>query len=208
MTLDQYTANLENLLRSGTERAVQSILLPAGNALLGHIKQRIQNEGKNSYGSAIGQYSTTPIYATRDQFDKSSAFKPTGKDGTKKTAVTQISKRKTKKVAIKSDFTERKSMYLPEGYKQLRSIQGKQTAFVDLTYRNDLLLDYKSEATENAVLLGFTQKLQSLKRQGQEKRFGGKIFAATTNELSDYNKEVAEETGLLTKKILLGFATG
>src|SRR5690606_9970780 len=132
----------------------ERITVTRAGELLATIKNRITRDGKNSSGQQIGHYSTKPMYATAEQFDKKSSFKPGGK-AQQKTLVFSVSNRKKKKVNVKSDFRPYSSMYLPGGYKELRNIQGKPVDKVNLLYRGDLVPNgYQMQAVQNAVLLG------------------------------------------------------
>lgn len=219
MTLEQYTSRVDELVNLSSQRVIESVLYPAGNALLGAIKKRIQLDGKKTDGSQIGNYSTKPMYATVDQFDKTGPFNPRGKaeTGATKSGRDRITTANVggKKTAIRNvqgfNAEIRQSMYLPQGYKQLRQIQGKPTGFVNLTYRTDLILDYQANLDTNAVLLGFSKESESLKRKGLEegtkKRKGyGKVFAPTAQEIKDYGDEVREEISSTIISILKGFA--
>lgn len=173
----------------------------AGNAMLAEIKNRIFKQGKNTADTQIGNYSTTPIYVEKQMFAKPAAFKPQGKknfagntfgDIIINTQPVKVNKKgkvvKTKQqifTLVKPNYQERTTMYLENGYKELRDIQSFQTGYVDLKYRGDLMKSYQSQKVAQALLLGFTDELSSKKRQGQEKRFG-KIFAPTQKELNQY----------------------
>src|SRR5882672_2519040 len=77
MDLKVYTENLKKAIEGiKSQRFLNTILVPPSLKLLATIKNRIQKEGKNSEGGNIGDYSTNPIYVTRDKFVKKSSFKP------------------------------------------------------------------------------------------------------------------------------------
>lgn len=184
MTPQEYLERLKSLRDSATEKVVERILVPNANELLANIKNRIVRDKRNSSGGSIGQYSTRPMYATVNQFDKRGAFKPVGKRG------------KTKK-----------SMYLPTGYKQLREIQGKPTDAVNLNYTGSLMLSYQMQPKGKEVLLGLTSAESAKIRQGLEngtrgRKGYGKVFYATAQEIANYNKNVTEDTKEIVLKIL------
>lgn len=194
MDLHEYSDKLKEIIERSKEKALERIIVPPANKMLATIKNRIQLDGENSEGRRIGNYSTASMYVTQDQFDKRSSFKPIGKNEKKRKTVQvfDIGTRKKKSVAVKEDYTLRKSMYLQEGYKELRDIQGKPTDKVNATYRGDLILSYQQQQTANAVLQGLTSEQEKLKREGLEKHFGGKIMAPQKEEIDQYKKEVAE----------------
>lgn len=186
MTPEEYILKLKQLRDIVSERAVQEILVPNTNELLANIKNRIVRDKKNSSGSQIGTYSIKPMYATQKQFDKKSAFKPIGKKGPTKS-----------------------SMYLPGGYSQLRSIQGKQVDGVNVNYTGSTMLSYQMQVKGKDVVLGFTDIESSKIRKGLEngtkgRKGYGNIYNATQQEIANYNKNVAEDSKELTLKILHG----
>jgi hypothetical protein len=199
---DKLTA-LDQAINSGLE----GIAVTAAGELLANIKNRIALDGKNSNGQLIGNYSTKPMYATPEQFDRTSSFKPKGKPVTGrknlKSTTFNVSNRKKKPVLVNPEFREVKSMYLESGYKELRDIQGKPTDKVNLIYRGDLVPNqYQLQSVEKAVLLGFISERSSLIRKGLERKFGANIFQATHEEMAEYNKNFSADVAELTKKVL------
>lgn len=181
MDLVEYQARLSRLAQEAKEASAQLVIVPAANKLLATIKNRIAVEGKDSSGGSIGQYSTKAAYFTKEQFVKKSAFRGQGKAGKKK-GVTN------------------KSMYIPDGYKGLRDIQGRPTDKMNYDYSGDTLAAYQMEANNKEVLLGLiNQRAADIRKHLEQKR--GKAFTATSEEIADYDKEVAEEFRLLTLKI-------
>lgn len=184
--LQQHLERIQRLALAASKEATLAIRVPAANRLRATVINRIVNEGKASDGSKIGNYSTRPAYYNRDAFVRKGSFRPVGKTG------------KT----VFANGKAHRSMYLPNGYLQLRSIQGRRTDTVNLQYSGDMVLDYQQQVTDTSILIGFTKKLQSDKRKGNEKRFGKPIFKPTTGEISAYNKECAQGYEALSLKIL------
>lgn len=184
MTIDEYIQKLQNLSSSAINDAREEVYIRGGNFLLANIKNRIQREGKDSTGSVMPGYSTKPSYFNRDQFVRKSSFSPKGKSG-----------EKTFKTG-----RERRSMYLENGYKELREIQGRQTQKRDLTYSGDLMLSYVLGTIENGIVLGFNQEKQSKKRKGLEDKNGGGIFYGTSEEIKEFNAYIiATEAEIVNK---------
>lgn len=179
MTLEEYYANLGKLAEVSSQRALDSIVAPAANELLAKIKNRISQDGKNTQGANIGNYSTTPEYYSKSQFVKQGSFRNVGKTG-----------KKTKS-----------TMYLPQGYKQLRQIQGREVAHMNYEYSGDTLLKYQAQDTGGAVLLGFTTEKASIIRKALEQK-RGLAFYATQEEIEAYSKQVEDESRELTLTIL------
>lgn len=127
------------------------------------MKNRIQQDGKKSDGSQIGQYSTKSLSfgpitnrfydnATQKQFAK--RFKGNSSPGT-----------------------------FSGGYKQLRQELGRQVAFVDLTLTGDMMRDMKPGPTgPNSYGIGFLSSEQHKIAQYNEKHFGI-TFDPTEQEL-------------------------
>lgn len=172
------------------ELVTKKVLMPVSTGLIRRIVTRIAGEGKNTAGKQIGKYSTTPAYFSKSQFIKSGAFKPIGKNGTKKVAVFDIRTRKIKKVAVKPINRPRTSMYLREGYKELRLIQNLRADRMNMQYSGKLLKSYVAQPyDEKTVAMGFNNFRAALIRQGQEKK-RGRIFSPGIDELNETMIEI------------------
>jgi 1-aminocyclopropane-1-carboxylate deaminase/D-cysteine desulfhydrase-like pyridoxal-dependent ACC family enzyme len=176
ISISEYVSRLSQITTDAVNEKREEIYIRNGNQLLANIKNRIQREGKDSSGATMPPYSTKPAYYTRDKFVKKGSFKPKGKSG-KKTFV---------------NGNDHKSMYLANGYKEFREVQGRQTSKKDYTLSGDLMLSYVLGTSQNAILLGFNQEKQSKKRKGLEKQNGGNVFPATNSEMDDFNKGVIQ----------------
>lgn len=173
MDILEYYSKLQELVTASSKQLAQQAVVPAAQELLAETKNRIQSDGKKSDGSSIGQYSTKTAYYGREAFDKKSSFKPP---------------------------TGKKTMKLEQGYKQLRQIQGKPTTDINETYTGSTLAAFQNQITEDAVLQGFTTELSSKIRKGQEAKRGN-IFNPTDTELTDYKKNVINNTKEITEQI-------
>lgn len=134
------------------------------------------------------QYSTNPMLATKSQFHNTAAFEPTEisvafitKEGKRKAGGERIksgknkgsiNQRRTKKIFMWIKFKGAKKavpvMMLPGGYKQLRSIQGDESGFVNLTYtgrmfQNTKIVRYVRTGYKFSVEVGATQKEEQKK---------------------------------------------
>lgn len=224
MTIQEYEKKLQDLY--GLQGSIAELVIaPVATSLLKGIKARIL-KGEKSNGGAIGQYSTKPIYAEKEAFAKPSAFKPIGKNkgigdrlvptyllnqsrklvrGSQFLAI--LGKNNKKKYArysqVKNDYTERKTMYIEEGYKGLRDIQSLQTGHIDLKYRGHLLADYQQQVTTQAVIQGFTSWKESEKRNRIEGRFG-EVFAPTPNERQEAIDKINFGIRRLTQNTIQG----
>lgn len=192
-----------------------------GAELLISIKQRIAVEGRNSNDQPIGDYSTKPLYATREEFAKPGAFKAGGKTGKLIPTVHAraaaklelgykfiplVKKRKGYKIysVVTNQNKPHTSMYLQDGYKELRDIQGLRTDVMNFKYRGDLLNSYQSQQVAQEVLLGITDEFSALKREGLENRFGN-VFYATPQERETYELRTNFLLSRITRNTLQGF---
>ncbi|WP_346318179.1 hypothetical protein [Chitinophaga sp. YIM B06452] len=210
MTLQEYNDNLRDLAQRTETRLSERVIVVAATRMLGTMQNRIFRDGKDSNGGKIGSYSTTPIYVTRDKFIQKSAYKAVGRGGVEKNIKarsTNLVTKKTSTTVIKSSGQDRKSMYLPDGYKEFREIQGRPTNEVNLFMKGDLRLSFTLQAKETEVLIGFNSELQSLKRRGLEEHFKlerGTIFHATKEEKEEYSREVVNELKTVHSEIMKG----
>jgi len=138
------------------------VLRQAVVTMTGEMKNRIQQDGKKSDGSQIGQYSDKTITGG----PIASRF---GQIATKK----QISARM-------KGFGDTTEFY---GYKDFRAALGRQTAFIDLTLTGDMIRDLKPGPTGPLSYgLGFLSNEQKKIAGFNEERFGA-IFDPTDQEL-------------------------
>jgi len=204
ITLKQYTQRLRKLIEASQTKAINSVMIPSANRLLENVKNRIINQGENTQGGKIGQYSTKPMYASKEQFDKKSAFKPLKK----KYVSTDAKAPKTvkgRKVLATVFTAEGKTMYLQQGYKELRQIQGKRVDIVNLEYRGDLMRSYQQEVVNTGIIVqGLKHEKEKKKREGLQKRFGGLLLHPQKKEIEGYKEELIKNTRTLHEKIIKG----
>lgn len=226
MSIEEYIANLEKLSGVIGNDLTGYVIEPNATILLDRIKTRITEQGKNTNNADIGTYSVKPLYVSRDQFVKPGAFTPQGKNvnagnrivptvllqQSKKLALGHkflplVKQRKYKRYSVvKLNYETRKSMYLADGYKELRDIQGLRTDVVNFKYRGDLMRSYESQRIAYAVLLGLTTTESIQKRQNLEKKFGD-VFHATEAEKQEYINAATYTLNRLTLNTLRGDAT-
>lgn len=179
MDFQEYATKLSNYANILSKGVVESVIVPAANELLAITKNRIINEGKNSEGSDIGQYSRKAGYYSPRSFVNKGSFKGIGKNG----------------------GTPRKTMYLANGYYQFRSIQGREVNKVNVNLSGDTMNRYQLSVQPSVIIYGMTTQKASDIRRGNERRFGNKIYASTKQELDNYNKDVAKELAEITTAI-------
>ena len=85
-------------------------------------------------------------------------------------------------------------MFLAGGYKQLRSIQGLETAFVDLQYTGDLFTDFSKLAIDGqTVVAKVSRDINKKKIRGLIKRFGASTFKHTKEEREFFANEAKKK---------------
>lgn len=200
MNIEEYNQRLTELIGLVSGDLAEDTVLVSGAELLRSIKERIA-EGKNSDDATMRPYSEKPIYVTPKQFAKTGAFNAQGKQvneygvtiGDRLIPSVRLRTDQLKKervnyktyTAVKPDYKPRKSMYLDEGYKELRDIQGLRTDIVNLNYRGDLIKSYQLFKESQAVILGLNSELSKDKRSGLTTKFG-EAFVATQKEQDTY----------------------
>lgn len=190
---------------------VELTIVPASKTLLAAIKNRVRNQGLGSDGSALRKYSTKPIYATKNQFIKG-GFQPQGKSmgvgdrlvptvRLKSTSVKKNPVRYKSYTQVKPNYKPRQGMYLPEGYKELRDIQGLRTDITNMSYSGKMLSDYVQVREGDTVLLGINDKLSADKYLGNTAR-RGYFLQASAKEIEDYIKQTTFAITRLTVGLL------
>lgn len=195
--------------------------------MLAMIKNRVRNEGRGTNGQDLRRYSTKPIYVTPDKFVKG-GFRAQGKNnfagntiGDRLVPTARLKSNGIKKnpvaysryTLVKPNLQQRKSMYLADGYMQLRDIQGLRTDITNMSYSGQMLKDYKTERDGDTVVLGMTTKRSSDIYLGQtygtsKMRGRGEFLQASPDEIAHF---VARSTFLirrLTTVILTGGEVG
>lgn len=145
----------------------QRLLIVSNEALRGSMLKRIFEEGLDSNDTRIGNYSTKPMYASRDAFVKKSAFKGKGK------------------VRAKT-----KTMYLDGGYSQFRQVQGRDTSKVNLDLTGDLRSSIQTVKNGNIIEIGITSDFASKKGRGNERRFNKEILKPSTSDLKYFEQKL------------------
>lgn len=217
-----YDKNLQEL-HGLTDSLVNLVIAPNGIKMLLSMIRRIQKEGKSSTGASIGNYSTKPGYFAKSAFVNTGAFEPVGKNPSGDILVPSyflgtfgyVSQPLTKKgkpvkratktyVQVKTNYQVRTSMYLPEGYKEFRNIQGFQTGHVDLTLTGKLMNDFRADTDATGMNIGFTTMRSSLIGRGQEKHWNTPIFSPSPMEIKRYEDAVNYSLTRLTRNTIEG----
>jgi hypothetical protein len=186
ITPEQFKKSIADKIRS--LNIAKTIVFPVATIMLDSMRQRLFQEGISGDGSKTGSYSTTPIYASKSSF-VGGGFSPQGKNA-KKTASGKLSKGSKNK----KDGAQRKSMYLADGYKQLRQVQGKETAFVNLQYSGLLFTDFSKLAVEkDTVVSKVGTRESSDKLKWLSDKYGKDTFKHTKQEREFFKKEISKQ---------------
>lgn len=194
MTPEEYYKLLGRMTSSYADVVRVELYVRGANMLLANIKNRIQRRGQDSNLRDLLPYSTKPGYYTKDKFVRKSSFKAIGKDGfrgdrlirSKNYSVVTQKNGRERLVRDKTFEVQRnkpKSMYLQNGYKQLRQIQGMPTDIKNLTYSGSTMAAFVVGRDGNTILIGFNQKKASRIRHYQEQINRGKIYSASSLEI-------------------------
>ena len=169
--------------------------------LMAMHKKRIFDDGLNTKGESLGEYSTEEAYFSKDEFVRKAAFKPQGKDPKKqlKTTLFDIGTKKKRTVQIKKNFTERKTMFLPKGYSEFRDIQGRKTDHINFKLSGSLEAGINVVKNENSALYGTTSAFESKKFEGLEERFDG-VFGLTQGEQQFLKDEITDQAIVIASK--------
>ena len=164
MTVDQYIAKLNRQIEA-LERNDKALFL-AASSVHGKMVTRIFSEGQTSAGAKIGNYnSTKPIYVNPKNAPK--GFPAKGKNGQ----------------STFKNGRKRKTGYF-QSYKDFRGKQGRETAFVNLRLHGRLQTDFANslQKSGNKYISGTKNAANTVKIEGNEKRFNAAIFRLTKAE--------------------------
>jgi hypothetical protein len=150
------------------------------NELMAMHKKRIFDDGLNTDGAKLGEYSTTEKYFAKDKFIRKSAFKGVGKPN--------------KEGKRKANTT----MFLAKGYSEFRDIQGRKTDHINLKFSGSLEGNIFPLKEGNAVLYGTTDVNESIKFDGLEDRF--EVFGLSIQETEFLKNEITEQAILVAGK--------
>lgn len=155
------------------------LIYPVATKVHADMVERIFDNGQNGSGQKIGQYSTKAMYVVKSQFKKQGAFKARGKNSNKSTFLNK---------------KPRRSMFLPNGYRQLKQIQGYQSEFVNLTYSSDLRNDFatKLAIAGDSVVVRLSRKINRDKVRWLRQKYGNTLWKHTQQERDFFIKEVTK----------------
>jgi hypothetical protein len=183
MTIKEFQISLDNRVKN--LKTFTEPLRRAAFSVTAQMGERIFDEGKTTDSGEIGQYSTKPIYVNPEKLTvKKSIGVKSGKTGEK---VFKSGKKKGE---------PHKTKYLEGGYKELRDKVGRQSSFVDLSFSNELRMDFNNErpVAEPRKINDLEYQIRLDKDINQKKRGGMEEKYGTIFNLSDKEKELFFET--------------
>lgn len=177
---------LKSKIKSG------AFAIPAAKELEGRMARRIFLQGKNSAGTAIGQYSTKPLYISlkRREFNLLPAIKKLKGQG-------KPTKRDPKGKTNFADGRPLVSHYFAGGYREFRQVAGRQpkgkiarlggkaTDGINLNLTGSLAQSFTTGIASERVSIGFTSKKVLTNALSLEKRFGA-VFDPTKDEIKAF----------------------
>lgn len=182
MSLSQLTEVLNEIARRLDEQVVDIVSIQAMNELHAEFQSRVFEQGLNSDGEQIGEYSEKPGYYSKEKFIQKEAFKPQGKRGFKGERLKQTG---SEFIIVKKNP---KTMYLKKGYKELRDIQGRPVDKVNLDYSNSLKKAYRVFQFGDVVVYGQNDEQEHKKINKLTAQFG------TWQELTEDEKTLLKNS--------------
>jgi hypothetical protein len=168
MTVQEYNQRLGKVIEDIQHN--EEVMVKLGASALTFIKKRVQETGTDAKGQKYKPYSTKATLVGCKTFIQKSACQALL--GSKK-------KRKElqwRKIGIGGP--EMRSLaILPGGYKKIRELQGRQTAFVDFSMTNSMwndinIISKSSDHQKGIVIIGAKQDIEKKKLAGNTKRRG------------------------------------
>ena len=200
---------LETLFDTLAEYSEERVTLVGAVAIEAALKRRIFQDGRASRGSLIApKYSSNEGYFTRDYFTaRPSAFVPTAKETLIK-ETTRVGKNsgitiRTTKISKKDTRTKvNKTMYVRDGYKGVRELQGRQTQKVDLKLSGSLEQNITNVRSGDKTLLVIKSQTEIKKSEDLEALYKKPIFAPSYTEQKACEDAMSKEVAKILTELL------
>lgn len=186
MTPQEHIKALNNVVRDVQSQA--PVMERLGVQALTKIKQRVQQTGTNAEGSKYKAYSTKPTLIGCTTF-------------LRKDACERVLGSKEKRKALEWRTVDgHRLAILNGGYKKIRELQGRQTAYVDFSVTNAMWNDINvisqyAQHQSGIAIIGAKQEIEKKKLAGNTERRGD-ILDLSNKEVdelkADYNLNVLE----------------
>jgi hypothetical protein len=165
MTLEEYNKNLGGVIRDLQSGAHAEVMVKMAVNAVTMIKKRVQETGTDAKGTKYKPYSTkSTLVGCKTFIQKSTCAALLG------------SKAKRKELEWRTIGGHRLSV-LPGGYKKIRELQGRQTAFVDFSVTNAMwndinIISKQNDHQKGIAIIGAKQDIEKKKLAGNTKRRG------------------------------------
>lgn len=191
MTVEEYISKLDRRL---AELHDPALISGAVNNVHTAQLNRIFDTGVKAIGP-IGAYSTKPMYADAKQFSNAAAFTGMGKPRVQNARTGTKNGKSNNTAGYFKNGKPHKSMYLQNGYRQLKSVQGLQASFVNLSYttalRNDIAQSLTGTGQE--YISGVSNTANAQKLNGLLEKYGNDLFALTEEEKNTFSVSVGKK---------------
>lgn len=179
MTGSEYIAGIQKRVN---QQAMNKAVMSSSIAIVADMAQRIFVSGKNSKGALIGKYDTgNEIYVPPLATPKKIPLK--GKDG---------------KTKFKNGNSHKTSYF--ESYSEFKKKVSGKNDKVNLRLFGILQSNFATSLRQegNASVVTLTDE-NAKKAEGNEERFGGKIFSLTKSERAKYTRMVKAQFKIYAK---------
>lgn len=172
-------------LQRTIQDAIPEATLIALNVMLGVYTKRIFEFGMDSNQMKIGTYSTEPMLTGAKNFRTAGDANRFFKD-------VKSRKRKSRKdesiintdwVTVKTPKGLKRLAVVPGGYREFRTLNKLQNAFVDLNFKGDLFFSIVIGNKNGVPVLGFNSFEQFEKAMNLELKYNKSIFKPSKEEI-------------------------
>lgn len=158
----------------------------AATTQLSMMQTRIHEEGKAADGGDIGQYSSKPLYVSKEANPGKSFGRPLGK-------VNKAGKQYSKFQGGKKKGQDHKSRYFAGGYKEYRSAIGRRSDKVDLSLSGQLGRQLTIIAAAGGYGIGWADAEKKKRAEALTKKYKKRIWYPTKEETEVIKKVVETE---------------
>lgn len=182
MTFEELDKKFDSFVSDSVNQLGATMVILGGEALMA-IRKRVQETGTNAEGSKYAPYSTEPMLANCSRMTGSACSA---------IASSKEKRKELKWVTLKRGGKNIKLFELPQGYKQYRELHGRQTAFVDFAFTNNMwnnikIVSNNSEHDKGVVRIAATTDEDKKKLEGNTKRRGD-ILKLSKSEIDSINR--------------------
>jgi hypothetical protein len=183
VNIPEYNKRLGKVIQQTQNFDNGATMVKVGISAFSLLRQRVQESGTNAKGVKFAPYSTKPMLVGCKTFVQKSACN------------TVFGSREKRKSLEWRTVNGHHLAILPGGYKQVRELQGRQTAFVDFSVTNAMwndiavrkendLVSKSSDHQRGIAIIGAKREEEKKKLAGNTKRKGA-ILDLNANEIED-----------------------